>query len=385
MNTSSLGDICSFVSGGTPTKTRLDFWDGSIPWISGADISERGHVTPRNHISAPGLDGSAANKVLAGTLLLVTRTSIGKAAVAPFELTFSQDITALFHDAQVVDRDYLRAFLSLYAPALKAASRGATIQGVNRKDIEEIQVPLPSLEEQRRIAGILDEADELRAKRRKSLELLDELRDSVTSAFLEQQVSDSVLLTINDIASHVTKGTTPTSIGYAYTDAGVPFLRVQDLIENALENSDSVLYISVENHEAMSRSKIFPGDVLLSIAGTIGRTSVVPPNSGEMNCNQAVAIIRPNERILPAYLMSWLDSPEAKRQIGLESVTATIANLSLGVISKLKIPVPSLETQRRLVRKLEDLDGVKDQAFLSLKAIDELFASLQDRAFKGEL
>jgi type I restriction enzyme S subunit len=385
VKTRRLDQLASFTSGGTPSRSDPDNFRGDIPWITGADIGDRFRITPRSFITEGAVAKSAVNVVPPGTLLLVTRTSVGKVTIADRTLGFSQDITALQHDPSEVDGTYLALFLQSVAHRLASAARGATIKGVQRRDVAEIDVPLPPLPEQRRIAAILDQADELRTKRRQALTLLDELRASVTGEFLEQQSTDSDIRTIREVASLVTKGTTPTSLGYAYTDGGVPFLRVQDLTKNSLENSPTVLYVSDETHDALARSKIIPGDVLLSIAGTIGRTAVVPVNSVEMNCNQAVAIIRPNEKILSVYLGSWLDSTSAKSQIGLEAVTATIANLSLGVISKLKLPLPTIARQRELVLKLEELEKVKGDAIKSLNAFEELFASLQHRAFRGEL
>ena len=101
---------------------------------------------------------------------------------------------------------------------------------------------------------------------------------------------------IGSIAKIVTKGTTPTSIGYNFSEEGIPFLRVNNIQSGNL-NIDDILFIDQDTDNALKRSRIQPKDVLLSIAGTIGRTAVVPTNAPVMNCNQAVAIIRLKENI----------------------------------------------------------------------------------------
>ncbi len=103
---------------------------------------------------------------------------------------------------------------------------------------------------------------------------------SISSAFL------------GSLTSLITKGTTPTSVGYFFADSGVPFLRVQNISGGQVNFEADTLFIDDKTHAALKRSQIRPGDVLVTIAGTIGRAGVVPENVSELNCNQAVAIIR---------------------------------------------------------------------------------------------
>lgn len=334
---------------------------------------------------ANGIIGFSAEKTHdSDTILIACRGTCGQVNIGRGAFYANGNAMALDSlDDERVDLEFLARFLAFRG--LRDVTTGSSQPQITRENLVRVEVPLPNLAEQHRIAAILNEAEELRGKRQKTLGLLDENRSSVIREFLIADAAGSDSVCIRDVSNLVTKGTTPTSLGLEYTSEGVPFLRVQDLTDNSLENSPSVLFVSDKTHEVLSRSKIFSGDVLISIAGTIGRTAVVPENSGEMNCNQAVAIIRPNERILPEYLCSWLESPEAKRQIGLESVTATIANLSLGVLSNLKLPLPPMSRQLDLVRRLDEFKRVRAQMLKSMELFDELVESLQDRAFKGEL
>ena len=166
--------------------------------------------------------------------------------------------------------------------------------------------------------------------------------------------------TVGQQTSVVTKGTTPTSIGMEFTEAGIPFLRVQNIRNKKISMEDK-LFISEETNQVMSRSIIHSNDVLISIAGTIGRSAVVPHNSLPMNCNQALAIVRLNEKINPHFFCHWLESDEARTQISGKKVTATISNLSLTQIKGLKIPIPSLEEQESIVKILDKrVDGKRN-------------------------
>lgn len=170
----------------------------------------------------------------------------------------------------------------------------------------------------------------------------------------------------------VTKGTTPTSLGYKYSDQGIRFIRAQNIDNGRVIYQDSDLFIDEATDEALRRSRLRPGDVLISIAGTIGRVGVVPEHAPSLNCNQAVAILRLKDSLDRDYLRYWLSTAEAIRQIAGRSVTATISNLSLGQIKELEVPVPPLEEQRRIAEILELADGLRAKRREALAEVEGL-------------
>lgn len=160
-------------------------------------------------------------------------------------------------------------------------------------------------------------------------------------------------LPLAELSGLITKGTTPTTLGMPFSDGGVPFLRAQNLVNGTVSVEADPLFISFKTHDALKRSSIEPGDVLISIAGTIGRAAVVPDDAPQMNCNQAVAIVRTQSRLYNRYLLHWLGSADAIEQISRSSVTGVITNLSLSQIARLTIPLPSLSEQKRLAAVLD--------------------------------
>ena len=129
----TVGSICSFLNGGTPSRRVPRYYKGNVPWITGADISGPRADSARSFITEEAIRKSATNRVPAGTVLLVTRTSVGKVAVAAMELCFSQDITAIIPDSHCLDTSYLVHFLRTKQPHLERQARGATIKGVTRE------------------------------------------------------------------------------------------------------------------------------------------------------------------------------------------------------------------------------------------------------------
>ncbi|MFD2645575.1 restriction endonuclease subunit S [Pseudomonas japonica] len=181
---------------------------------------------------------------------------------------------------------------------------------------------------------------------------------------------------LGDLCSVVTKGTTPTSVGLDFAQAGIPFLRVQDIGGNTV-SLENVLYIDSATHHALERSKVRGGDFLITIAGTVGRTAVVPSGFPESNCNQAVAILRfNNERLCPNYLLHWFSTDDAVAQISGRKVTATISNLSLGQIRELEIPLPALSEQRRIAAMLDKVVAIRQKRDQAIDLADEFLRAL---------
>lgn len=175
----------------------------------------------------------------------------------------------------------------------------------------------------------------------------------------------------------ITKGTTPTSFGMSFSDSGIPFLRVQNIQRGTVELNGDALFVDLQTHKTLERSRIHRGDVLLSIAGTIGRSGVVPDSAPvEMNCNQAVAIIRVQDNLDRRFLLHWLNTPEALSQMTGGVVTGTIANLSLTQVRNLNVPLPTLPDQRRIAAVLDQADALRAKRRAALAELDTLTQSL---------
>jgi type I restriction enzyme S subunit len=298
----------------------------------------------------------------------------------------NQHIFRVIPDVRRVDKSYLRHVLDIAVSGMGRHTHGATMKHINRAEFLGTSIPLPPLEEQRRIASILDASDALRTKRRQALEKLDSLTQSIfVDMFGDERERSSSVAQLSDLTSVITKGTTPTSVGFDFADGGIPFVRVQDLQDGSVQAEDVGLWISEATHRALSRSILRPRDVLISIAGTIGRVAIVPESAPEMNCNQAVALIRTTPALNAEYLAGWLNTEDAQRQIGSSRVTGTISNLSLTSIRSLRLPLPTPATQSLFAQRTMEVRQLQKKSAASLTVLDSLFSSIQRSAFRGEL
>jgi type I restriction enzyme S subunit len=153
-----LGAVGSFEAGGTPAKAVGDYWGGDIPFVTGADITELliTRHTARAYLTEEGLRSGKTVICHPGTVLLVTRTRVGRAGIATELMGASQDITAFLCGSDLYP-EYLCRYLISISTILIDNTRGATIQGLTRDFVYNLNIPLPPLNEQRRIAGVLRE------------------------------------------------------------------------------------------------------------------------------------------------------------------------------------------------------------------------------------
>tara|TARA_R110002126_G_scaffold208042_2_gene354992 strand:- start:9195 stop:10394 length:1200 start_codon:yes stop_codon:yes gene_type:complete len=188
----------------------------------------------------------------------------------------------------------------------------------------------------------------------------------------------------------ITKGTTPTSLGKNFVENGIKFLRAQNVINGKVLLNDDILFIDGSTHnKELKRSQIQEGDVLLTIAGTIGRTAIVKNINEPLNCNQAVALIRLGKSDIDKdYLCKYLSSNSAQNQYNRGKVSATISNLSLTQIRKLKIPLPKLEIQKKIAAILDEADKIRTlnkELIIKYDALTQsLFLEMFGNPFAGE-
>lgn len=161
---------------------------------------------------------------------------------------------------------------------------------------------------------------------------------------------------LGDVAALITKGTTPTTMGFPFVDEGINFVKVESIAEDGTLIQGKFAKVTEECHSAFRRSQIADGDILFSIAGALGRSAIATEKYLPANTNQAVAIIRLKERsiTLPEYVLYALKSGAIVQQIERNGAGSAQQNLSLKQLSEFTIPLPAAEEQRRIVAVLDE-------------------------------
>jgi type I restriction enzyme S subunit len=313
------------------------------------------------------------------------RPYLAKIAMPNFEGVCSTDILPILPGPKL-DRAYLAHFLRQPTVVSYAASRseGANLPRLSPKALARFEIPLPPLEEQQRIAAILDAADALRAKRRASIAKLDTLAQFI---FIEmfgdwsKPGQNKRLFKLGDRLDFLTSG----SRGWAahYRDSGSLFLRIQNVRRDEL-SLDDVAFVDPPQTAEAERTRVCPGDVLLSITADLGRTAVVPDGIGDAFINQHLSILR-SAKIIPRYLSAALCSPAGQRSILMKNREGVKAGLNFDDIRNIEIPDVDLAKQQRFADLARSIDTLKSSQKNAQNKLNELFLSLQHRAFRGEL
>ena len=157
----TIGEIGNkFLNGGTPSTKKVEYWEGIIPWITGADIIDQKVVdVVRRFITDEAVKNSSTNIVEKGNLLVVTRTGVGKIAIAPFDLAISQDLTGVYVNREYVLPEFLYWYFSYNTGSLRNLNQGTSIAGITRYTLMSLSISLPSIPEQTAITEVLSDID----------------------------------------------------------------------------------------------------------------------------------------------------------------------------------------------------------------------------------
>jgi type I restriction enzyme, S subunit len=274
----TLGEICSFTNGGTPKKSVPEYWTGDIPFITGADIDERnGTITePRGYITEEAISKSSTNLIPTESILLVTRTGVGKVAIPPHPVCVSQDFTALSFDSKVVHQRYLFHVLRCAKESFVSQARGATIQGITREVVSSFRFDLPAYSEQERIAAILDKAEVIRLESEKIMNL----KDNIIQGLFFEIFGDPILnpkgwdkVTVKEIAT-IVRGSSPRPKGDPrYYGEGIPRLMVADLTRDGMYVTPSIDSLTVEG--AKKSRSMMKGDLVMAVSGRPGLPAIL--------------------------------------------------------------------------------------------------------------
>ncbi len=281
-----------------------------------------------------------------------------------------------------------------YWAQITKSARGVAQPGVNATTLKALRIPLPPLPEQRRIAEILDKADTLRAKRRAALAQLDTLTQSIfldmfgfssqTPVTASDKLQDHPkgwrweLLT--DVAELAT-GHTPDREVSSYWNGDIPWISLTDIRELdgriAADTRQQVTQLGIKNSSAVC---LPPGTVCFSRTASIGFVTVM---GREMATSQDFVNWIPGPRLDSTYLMWALIA--SRPQLRALSAGSTHKTIYVRVVEHFRALIPPVDIQKEFARRISCIARVKAAYEDSLAQLDTLFASVQQRAFSGEL
>ncbi|HEY0707759.1 MAG TPA: restriction endonuclease subunit S, partial [Polyangia bacterium] len=269
---------------------------------------------------------------------------------------------------------------------------GATIKHLTGQDLARYTLHLPPLEEQRRIAEVLDRAEALRAKRRAALALLDTLPQSIFLDLFGDPSAEWPTRTVAELAKNgpATIRTGPFGsqlLHSEFVEDGIAVLGIDNVVDNEFRRRAGNRFITPTKYKELSRYTVYPGDVLITIMGTCGRCAIVPDDIPvAINTKHLCCISLARELCLPTFLHAYfLRHPAAQKYLRRAAKGAVMDGLNMGIIKGMPVVLPPLPLQQEFARRIAAVEKLKAAQRASLAELDALFASLQHRAFRGEL
>jgi len=286
---------------------------------------------------------------------------------------------------------YFYHFLNILKDEILRKAGGAAQPNISTKTIGELQIPLPPLEQQKKIAEILDNADTYRQLTKALIAKYDELTQSLFLDMFGDPVKNEKgweFIELKKCTTKIGSGSTPRGGKESYQDSGISLIRSMNIYDNQFKY-ENLAFISDEQADKLKNVTVERDDVLFNITGaSVCRCSVVPENVLPARVNQHVSILRAKTNlILPKFLMHVLISENVKRnllKVG-SAGGAIMEAITKEQLEKYEIPVPSLILQNQFAERVQAIETQKAQAQASLEKAEELFNSLLQRAFNGEL
>ena len=388
-----LSELCEIVIGRTPSRSKPEYWGKGYEWLSISDMNEKKYISVTKETITDEGASLCKDKLLSiNTVVFSFKLSICKVSILDAPMYTNEAIVGLpIKDPSLLYTDYLYYVLKTLDVSSKTdrAVMGATL---NKKKLEQIKIPLPPLEEQKRIAKILDKADEIRHKRKESIRLTDELlRSTFLDMFGDIEGKKWILFTVEDIIKQrrnsIRTGPFGSKLLHSeFVDEGIAVLGIDNAVQNTFKWAKP-RFITEEKYAQLKRFTVYPDDVLITIMGTCGRCAIVPSDCPKaINTKHLCCITLDQTKCLPQFLHSYfLIHPEAQKYLKMNAKGAIMDGLNMTIIKKLPVPLVPIDLQKDYQKIYQKYEKFKNQLQSYYQESENLFNSLLQRAFKGEL
>lgn len=379
-----IGDLFDIRAGGTPSRSRADYYGGKIPWVKISDMLQGKITSTEETITDLGLENSGAKLLPKGTLLISIFATVGRTAELAIDATTNQAIVGLVPKTNGFDKKYIRAYLDFKAQSLKDISRGVAQNNINKSILSDIEIPLPDLKTQQKIASILEQADAARQKRKKANLFTEQF---LQSAFLEM-FGDPVrnekgweVKRLEEISDKTQIGPFGTQLHEEdYIENGIPLINPRHINSGKIE-ADYKQTITREKFATLSNYHLKIGDVIMGRRGEMGRCALISKREEGWLCGTGSLYIRPGKQINPHYLIFVIGNSSFIKQLENDAQGVTMMNLNLTIVNNRSIPVPPLPLQQKFTALVEQVERLRTKQRESERELDNLFQSLMQRYF----
>ncbi|GHC65068.1 restriction endonuclease subunit S [Ulvibacter litoralis] len=390
----TIGEIEYLIkTGKTPPSKKSQYYNGDVYWYTPGDLDQKKYLTDsKRTVTKEAIDDKVVSILPKNTVLIGAIGDIGKLGITSKESCTNQQITGVITNSEVYF-EYLYYWLKSNKTALKKHTTNAVVPILNNKSLRAVKIRFPkSTDDQKRIVKILSKCEALIQKRRDSINFLDEL---VKSTFLEmfgdpginpkgwqlKKFNDHIEY-IGDIGSNGSNAKISKNLVMHDEENYALMVRTTNLKSNDFVNK--VKYFSKETYEFFSKSKIYGGEIIMNKIGSAGEFWIMPKLNRPVSLGLNQLVIR-LKSINTAYLYHYFSTNYGKHVIQSNVQGAVTKSITKGAVKSLPLLFPPIEIQNEFSNKVEKMDLIKQQLNESLVELENLYGSLSQRAFKGEL
>jgi type I restriction enzyme, S subunit len=386
-------EICKIIGGQPAPKGEGAFFMEGVPFVRMKDLG-RYHLTNnlievQDCLSVDYLKRSRVNIIKKGSILLPRSGSVAlnHRAILGRDAVIVSHICALeVIDERIINNSYLYYYLqTINMASITKMTTG--LDAITFEDLAKIKIPIPPLPDQQRIASILDHADIIRKKNRQILQKYDELAQSVFYEMFGDMTSnekDWKVVKLHSVCTQIIDcpHSTPK---HQNIPTDFPCIRTSEIKEGKIDWG-SMLYLNYENYlERIKRIKPLPGDIVYGREGSFGDAAIIP-ESINLALGQRVMLFRVDGSIINnVFFWAQIRSSFVLRQAQKLNCGATVGHVNIKDIRNFDLRLPPLEIQNQFAEITKEINKQVDLAVKSFQKSEDLFQSLLQRAFKGEL
>ena len=389
-----LAEIGKIISGGTPSTSVPEYWNGDISWISPADLTgykKKEISRGAKSITKEGLKKSSAKLMPKGSVLFSSRAPIGYVAIASNELATNQGFKSIIPNDNT-DSSYLYYFLKSAKRMAEDVASGTTFKEISLSKFADLSIPLPPLLIQ---TAIVAKIEELFSELDKGIEQLKTAQQQLKTyrqavlkwAFVNDTFNDFIL---KDVTEKIQIGPFGTQLHKEdYIENGIPLINPTH-IKGGFIVADTSFSILKSKRDSLPNYILKEGDVIMGRRGEMGRCKKKKKIEAGWFCGTGSLYFRPDiKKVNPVFLYYNLSSQSVKKYLDDNAGGTTMANLNLKIVNDIPISLPSIEKQNKIVQEIESrlsvADKLEESLTQSLQQAAALRQSILKKAFEGRL
>ena len=387
-----LGDICTVVSGSTPKTGVAEYWDGTVKWITPAELNEDSfYITDSvRHITEDGKEKTGLSYLPKGTVILSSRAPIGKTAIAGCEMCCNQGFKNLIC-SDAVYNEYLYFFLKSKTNYLNSLGRGATFKEISKSIVEKIEIPLPNIEKQHQIVKELKATRNLIAHRKQQLTKLDELIKARFVEMFGDPISNPFGFKVKTLQKMIDDGTIMYHLdgnhgsdyprNEEFVECGVPYISANCIVHNDV-NLKLAKHLTEERASKLRKGIAQNGDVLFAHNATVGPVAILYTDDEKVILGTSLTAYRcDKERMVPDYLKAYMQSEGFVCQYTKDMKQTTRNQVPITAQRKFLFVIPPLSLQNQFAAFAAEVDKSKVEVQKALDQTQLLFDSLMQQYF----